>query len=36
MPFEITPDAIYSAHFPFGDLSNKKKKTSAGTVRQIG
>ncbi len=26
MIFEITPGTIYSAHFPFSDLSNKKKR----------
>ncbi len=26
MTFEIMPGTIYSAHFPFGDLSNKKKR----------
>ncbi len=26
MTFEITPGTIYSAHFPFSDLSNKKKR----------
>ena len=26
MTFEITPGIIYSAHFPFSDLSNKKKR----------
>ena len=26
MTFEIAPGTIYSAHFPFSDLSNKKKR----------
>ena len=26
MTFELTPGAIYSAFFPFSDLSNQKKR----------
>ena len=36
MTFEITPGTIYSAPFPFSDLSNKKKRPVLPSGKVIG